>query len=270
MNIVVIKGAGDIASGIAYRLKKCGCKVVMTEIAIPTTVRRTVAFSRAVYEGSCTIEGITAEVCKGLDDVLDCLRRDNIPVVVDEDAKIIDVLKPEVVVDAILAKRNINTAINQAPMVIGVGPGFTAGDDCHYVIETKRGHYLGRVIEKGSAIPNTGVPGEIGGFSAERIIRAEAEGFFRPLKEIGDRVEKGSVVAESGGAEIRARMTGIIRGMLQEGVAVVPGMKCGDIDARCEPEYCHQISDKALAISGGVLEAVLRGTEWRKCFAGSI
>ncbi len=255
---VLIKGAGDIATGIAYRLKKCGFAVVMTETAVPTTVRRTVAFSRAVYECRCEVEGVEAVLCEDCKAVKACIENGDIPVVVDEDAKIIEALKPDVVVDAILAKKNLGTSIDIAPLVIGVGPGFTAGKDCHCVIETKRGHYLGRVIEEGSAIPNTGVPGEIGGYSKERIIRAEAEGEFKPLRSIGDTVEEGEAVAESGGAVIYAKMPGLIRGMLQEGVYVKPGMKCGDIDARSEYQYCFEISDKALAVGGGVLEAVVR------------
>lgn len=258
MKIVLIKGAGDIASGIAFRLKNSGFTVVMTETAVPTTVRRTVAFSRAVYEGSCNVEGMEAELCENMEDITDCIERGVIPVIIDEEAKIMDELKPDIIVDAILAKKNLGTEIDQAPLVIGVGPGFTAGVDCHYVVETKRGHYLGRVIEYGSAIPNTGVPGEIGGYSTERIIRAQAEGIFVPIRSIGDTVKEGEVVAESGGVEIHAQMPGIIRGMLQEGVPVKPGMKCGDIDARCEYEYCFEISDKALAVGGGVLEAVMR------------
>ncbi len=257
MEVILIKGAGDIASGIAYRLKKCGYRIIMTETAVPTTVRRTVAFSGAVYEGSCSVEGIRAELCKNIEEIENCIERDVIPVIVDEKAEIIGEVSPDVVVDAILAKKNLGTDRSLAPFVIGVGPGFTAGVDCDCVIETKRGHYLGRVIEKGSAIPNTGVPGEIGGYSIERIIRAEAEGVFVPRKSIGDEVREGDVVAESGGKKIRARMPGLIRGMLQEGVIVTPGMKCGDIDARCEYEYCFEISDKALAVAGGVLEAVV-------------
>ena len=261
MPTILIKGAGDLATGIALRLHRCGYKITMTEAAVPTTVRRTVAFSRAVYEGRCEVEGIKALLCKGETEAAAAMEAGNIAVVVDEKAEIIDRIRPDVVVDAILAKRNLGTDIFQAPFVVGVGPGFTAGKDCDCVVETKRGHYLGRVIWEGSAIPNTGVPGEIGGYSTERIIRAVKAGSFEPVKSIGDRVEKGDVVARAGGAEIRALMPGIIRGMLQEGVEVHEGMKCGDIDARCEYEYCFTASDKALSVGGGVLEAI---TMWEK------
>lgn len=187
----------------------------------------------------------------------------NIPVIVDEKAEIRKDYQPDVVVDAILAKKNLGTRITDAPLVIGVGPGFTAGEDCHAVVETKRGHYLGQAIWKGSAIPNTGIPGNIGGFTVERIIRATADGIFEPVAKIGDMVEKDQIVAYSGGKEIRAKMSGIVRGMLQEHVLVTENMKCGDIDARCELEHCYTISDKARAVGGGVLEAVC-GFEHRR------
>lgn len=253
---VLIKGAGDLATGIAYRLKKSGFEIIMTEAKVPTTVRRTVAFSRAVYEATAVVEGIEAVRVENLAEAYRAINEDKIPVIVDENADIIADYRPEVLVDAIIAKRNLGTAITDAGLVIGVGPGFTAGKDCHAVIETKRGHYLGRVIREGQAIPNTGVPGMINGYAAERIIRAAADGEFVPLKAIGDTVQRGETVALSGGAEVRAEMSGMIRGMLQEGVAVYKGMKVGDIDARCEAGHCHTVSDKARAIGGGVLEAI--------------
>ena len=169
---VLIKGAGDLASGIACRLHQCGCSVVMTDLAVPTAVRRTVAFSRAVYERSAEIEGTTAQLCSNIDEMQNVLRRGEIAVMIDPEAKIRAQWKPDAVVDAILAKHNLGTCIDDAPIVIGVGPGFTAGKDCHCVVETKRGHYLGRCIYTGSAIANTGVPGNIGGYTTERILRA--------------------------------------------------------------------------------------------------
>lgn len=258
---VLIKGAGDLATGIAWRLKRCGFPVMMTEIAVPTTVRRTVAFSRAVYEGEAQVEGICARRADSCEEAVKILKTGRIPVLVDPEASIRKSWKPDVLVDAILAKRNTGTGREDAPLVIGVGPGFTAGKDCHLVVETKRGHTLGRVIEEGSALPNTGIPGEVGGYTTERLIRAEAAGIFEPLCAIGDLVEKGQVVAKSGGVEIRAAMTGIIRGMLQAGVPVTVSMKCGDIDARCVRDHCFTISDKARAIGGGVLEAILYGEQ---------
>ncbi len=181
---VLIKGAGDLASGIACRLHQCGCSVVMTDLAVPTAVRRTVAFSRAVYEHSAEIEGTTAQLCSNIDEMQNVLRRGEIAVMIDPEAKIRAQWKPDAVVDAILAKHNLGTCIDDAPIVIGVGPGFTAGKDCHCVVETKRGHYLGRCIYTGSAIANTGVPGNIGGYTTERILRAPCDGVFEPVAAI--------------------------------------------------------------------------------------
>lgn len=253
---ILIKGAGDLATGIGWRLHRAGYEVWMTDIAVPTAVRRTVSFSRAVYEGEAEVEGVRARLAQTEEDGYCIAKPGDIPVFVDSEAKIIRSLKPDVVVDAIIAKKNIGTKIIDAPLVIGVGPGFTAGVDCHRVVETKRGHYLGRVIESGSAIPNTGIPGNVGGYTVERIIRAGEEGIFVPKVSIGDRVEAGQVVAISGSTPVRAQITGIVRGLLQEGVRVTQGMKAGDIDARCERAHCFTISDKARAIGGGVLEAV--------------
>ena len=260
---ILIKGAGDLATGIGWRLKRAGYEVWMTDIEVPTSVRRTVAFSRAIYENSAEIEGITAVLAADYVEGEKAVQSGYIPVLVDPKADIIHELKPDVLVDAIIAKKNLGTNKNDAPLVIGVGPGFTAGEDCHKVIETKRGHYLGKVIDQGSAIPNTGVPGDIGGFTVERIIRAVSDGIFTPTVSIGDMVECGQVVAYSGTDPVHTQMSGIVRGMLQEGVYVTQGMKAGDIDARCEMQHCFTISDKARAIGGGVLEAVC-GWEHRK------
>ena len=254
---ILIKGAGDLASGIAVRLVRAGYDVLMTDIAAPTTVRRTVAFSRAVYEGVAEVEEIRGRLVHTIKEILEVQNKGEIPIIVDEKASISKEYLPEVIVDAIIAKVNLGTFLEEAPLVIGVGPGFEAGKDCHAVVETKRGHYLGKVILEGSAIPNTGVPGNIGGFTNERIIRAKAGGEFEPIVQIGDKVVKDQVLASSGGEPIRAKMEGIIRGMLQRGVYVSAGMKCGDIDARCELDHCFTISDKARAIGGGVLEAIV-------------
>lgn len=255
--LVVIKGAGDLATGIAHRLKKSGFDIVMTEINRPTTVRRTVAFSQAIFDNEVDIEGIKGVKVNDINEIYKEIKEGNIPVIVDEKASIIKELKPEVVVDAIIAKKNIGTSINDAPIVIGVGPGFEAKIDCHLVVETKRGHYLGKVIESGSAIPNTGVPGNIGGYTKERIIRASSDGKIKPVVAIGDVVKKGQVVAYVNEVEVPAEIDGIVRGMLQEGIEVFKGMKSGDIDPRCEKDHCFTISDKARSIGGGVLEAIM-------------
>lgn len=253
---ILIKGAGDLATGIGWRLHRSGYEVWMTDLEVPTAVRRTVSFSRAVYEGEAEVEGVRARLAQTEEDGHCIAKSGDIPVFIDPKGNICRTLKPDVVVDAIIAKKNIGTKITDAPLVIGVGPGFTAGLDCHKVVETKRGHYLGRVIEQGSAIPNTGIPGEVGGYTVERIIRAGEAGVFVPKVSIGDKVEAGQIVAISGNTPVRAQITGIVRGLLQEGVRVTQGMKAGDIDARCEKAHCFTISDKARAIGGGVLEAV--------------
>lgn len=255
--IVLIKGAGDLATGIAYRLKKSGFDIVMTEIDNPTTVRRTVAFSQAIFDNEIEIEGIKGIKVNNINEIHKEIKKGNIPIIIDKEANIIKKLKPKVVVDAIIAKKNLRTSINDAPIVIGVGPGFEAKKDCHLVIETKRGHYLGKVIEEGSAIPNTGIPGNIGGYTKERIIRASSNGKIRPVVKIGDYVKKGEVIAYIDGVEVIAEIDGIVRGMLQEGIEVFKGMKSGDIDPRCEKDHCFTISDKARSIGGGVLEAIM-------------
>lgn len=255
--LVLIKGAGDIASGVALRLYRSHIPVVMTEIAMPTTVRCTVAFSGAVTSGSAFVEGICAKLATDAAAVNTLLMQGVIPVVIDPKATMRTVLKPDVVIDAILAKKNLGTGITDAPLVIALGPGFTAGVDCHAIVETKRGHTLGRVITHGSAIANTGIPGEIAGHSADRIIRACADGVFTPLCAIGTLVKKGDAVARVGDAEIFAQLDGVVRGMLPAGVAVHRGMKSGDIDPRGNVASCETVSDKALAIGGGVLEALL-------------
>lgn len=253
---ILIRGGGDLATGIAARLYHSGHNILMTEREAPLTVRRTVAFSRAVYEGSAKVEDMEARLVHSLDEAYAVMGDGNIALIVDEAAEIRKEFCPDVVVDAILAKKNLGTKITDAPLVVGVGPGFYAGQDCHCVVETKRGHTLGQVIYDGAALPNTGVPGEVGGYTTERLLKASGDGVMEPLISIGDMVEKGQIAAYTGGEPVYAAMSGMVRGMLQKGVSVVKGMKIGDIDARCEKEHCWTISDKARAIGGGVLEAV--------------
>ena len=255
MNIL-IKGAGDLATGIAARLFRAGHRILMTEIPVPLTVRRTVAFSRAVYEGSALVEETEARFAGTEKEAKEILSRGDIAVMVDPEASCRNWFRPDVIVDAILAKKNLGTRIADAPFVIGVGPGFTAGADCSCVVETKRGHYLGQVIWRGSAIPNTGVPGDVGGYTTERLLRASADGIMEPKVQIGDKIEKGQITALTGGVPVYAQMPGIVRGLLQEGAEVRKGLKIGDIDARAHSSYCYTISDKARAVGGAVLEAV--------------
>ena len=253
--LALIRGAGDIATGIALRLHRAGIRVAMLEVAEPTTIRRTVAFSEAVRLGECAVEGITARLTLNVDEALRAIEHGEVPVLVDPGAASVEALAPDVLVDAILAKRNLGTTIDMAPAVVGVGPGFTAGLDCHAVVETMRGHYLGRVHYEGSALPN--IPGLIGGFAGERVMRAPADGVFRGRVRIGDEVRAGDVCGEVAGLPMRATIDGVVRGLLADGVHVSAGMKAGDVDPRCEPGYIRCVSDKALAVGGGVLEAIL-------------
>lgn len=255
--LVLIKGAGDLATGTAVRLHRAGFRLVMTEIEKPTAVRRTVAFCQCMYDGAATVEGIAARKAENAAQAEEMIARGEIPVLNDPEARILGQLPFDAVVDAILAKRNMGTRITDAPVVLALGPGFTAGEDCHGVIETMRGHNLGRLITEGGAIPNTGVPGDVGGYTKERIIRAGADGSFEPAVEIGQQVALGDVVARVAGVETRAQLSGVVRGMLPAGLAVCKGMKAGDIDPRCEVRHCFTVSDKARAIGGGVLEGLL-------------
>ncbi|AYA99022.1 selenium-dependent molybdenum cofactor biosynthesis protein YqeB [Lachnoanaerobaculum umeaense] len=252
-----IRGAGDLATGIALRFFRSGFDVIMSDIAVPTTVRRTVAFSPAIYEGEAIVEGISGKFCDNISEIDSIIESGAIPIIVDPSGDIMREYKPEVIVDAIIAKTNIGTGIDDAKIVIGVGPGFEAGVDCHAVVETKRGHNLGRVIWSGSAYPNTGVPGNIGGYTVERIIRATADGIFKANVSIGDSVKAGDLVAYCDKTPVYAGIDGIVRGLLQDGVKVKTGMKSGDVDPRAQKDYCFSVSDKARAIGGGVLEAVL-------------
>ena len=258
---VLIRGAGDLASGIALRLFHAKMEVVMTDLPRPTAIRRTVCFSQAILFGTMTVEDVTAVFAETSEAAVSILKEKKIPVLADSEAACIAALRPDVVVDAILAKRNLGTKITDAPCVIGVGPGFTAGVDCHACVETMRGHTLGRVITEGSPIPNTNIPGLIGGFAGERVLRAPADGIFRQRLEIGDMVEQNEIAGYVGTEPMRCQISGVLRGLLADGTPVHRGMKAGDVDPRGEVSYCQLVSDKALAIGGGVLEAILRFSE---------
>ena len=255
--LVLIRGAGDLATGIALRLFRSHLCVVMTDLLQPTAIRRTVCFSQAILYGSYQVEDVTAELAASMEDVRCILAEGCIPVLADPKAECRAWLKPDVVVDAILAKKNLGTQITDAPLVIGVGPGFCAGRDCHAVIETMRGHTLGRVIYSGSAIPNTTVPGLIGGFAGERVLRAPADGAFRSVRRIGDLVKTGDVAGYVSGEPMVCTIDGVLRGLIADGIPVRKGMKSGDVDPRGNVENCYTVSDKATAVGGGVLEAIL-------------
>lgn len=254
---ILIKGAGDLATGVAVRLKRAGFQVAMTDLPHPTAVRRTVSFCEAIPDGEAVVEGIRARRAENADAALSIVARGDIAVIADPEARCLEALRPAALVDAILAKRNTGTRMGDAPVVVALGPGFTAGMDCHAVVETMRGHDLGRVITEGSARPNTGVPGEIGGYTLERLLRAPADGIFEPLRAIGDAVSAGEAVAVVSGQAMRAQISGVLRGLLRSGTPVHAGMKSGDIDPRCAVSHCFSVSDKARAIGGGALEAIL-------------
>lgn len=255
--LVYVRGAGDIATGIALRLHRVGCQVVMADIAEPTCIRRTVAFSEAIRLGEARVEDVTARLAADARVARAIAAAGDVAVVVDPDARMIGALAPDAVVDAILAKRNLGTSMDMAPVVVGVGPGFTAGIDCHAAVETKRGHYLGRAIYQGSPIANTGVPGVIAGVGADRVLRAPADGPFECVRAIGDAVSAGEVVGRVAGEPMVATIDGVLRGLIASGVRVVRGMKSGDIDPRGERAFCDTVSDKASAVGGGVLEAIM-------------
>ncbi len=254
--LIVIRGGGDLATGVALRLYRSGMDVVICETAVPTSIRRTVCFSEAVRLGEMMVEGVTARRAVP-EEIPALLAAGIVPVLVDPEGDCIPGLRPDAVVDAILAKRNLGTSMDIAPIVVAAGPGFTAGVDCHAAVETMRGHYLGRVIYEGSPLPNTNIPGLIGGYAGERVLRAPADGVFAGAKRIGDRVEAGDVAGYVAGKPMVCTIGGTLRGLLADGVPVTKGMKSGDVDPRCEEAHCRCASDKALAVGGGVLEAIL-------------
>lgn len=262
-NLIIVRGGGDLATGTIHKLVQSGFPVLVLETAMPSAIRRNVAFSEAVYEGSAVVEGVTARLAHSAAEAETILTQGNPAVLVDPDADCLRFFSPLVLVDAILAKKNMGTHPGMAPVTIALGPGFRAGVDVDVVIETRRGHNLGRLIYTGEAAPNTGVPGEICGYARERVVHAPAAGIFRPRKELTTAVRRGDLLAEvitaDGPIPVYAAIDGLLRGLLRDGYPVTPGFKCADIDPRLE-EYdnCFTISDKARCIAGGVLEAILQ------------
>ena len=255
---VIVRGGGDLATGTIYQLHQAGFPVLVLETETPSAIRRYVAFSEAIYEGTWCVEGVTAQKITHWQEAKEVLAAGNIPVLSDPRLNILSQLSPHVLIDAILAKRNLGTSIHMADTVIALGPGFSAGKDAHFVIETQRGHHLGRVITEGSAAPDTGVPGIIAGFGKERIIHAPTEGILRHHSQIGDLVRKGQIIASIGQTPVTATLDGVLRGLLREGYLVPKGFKIADIDPReNEQKNCYTISDKARCIAGGVLLGIL-------------
>jgi xanthine dehydrogenase accessory factor len=259
--LVAVKGAGDLATGVMHRLFRAGFAVMATELPQPTVLRRTVAFAEAVTQGQVRVEGVTACRANSIEEVQAALANESIPIVVDPDGTMLQQMLPSVLVEATLSKYNSGITINDAPIVIALGPGYEAGKDAHAVIETNRGHNLGRVYLEGCAEPDTGVPGTIGGYAGERLLRAPCAGRLYGVRRIGDQVQAGEIVAvvqsDAGTTPINATISGILRGLIREGLVVNTGMKVGDIDPRAVREHCFTISDKSRAVAGGVLEAIM-------------
>lgn len=256
--IVLIKGAGEMATGLACRLFRSNLRrILMLETASPLAVRRHVSFCEAVYEGTKEVEGVEAVRVSNQAELLNAWEAGKIAVRIDPQGESVSCLEPDVLIDATLAKRNLGISITDAPLVIALGPGFEAGKDCHVVLETNRGHDLGRLLRSGRAEANTGIPGAIGGYTKERVLRSPGDGFLTTERMIGDAVRAGEVVGQVGDAEVVASIDGILRGLIRPGSSVRKGLKIGDIDPRGEKVYCDTISEKARSLGGAVLEAVL-------------
>ena len=262
-NLIIVRGGGDLATGTIYKLKKSGFPVLILEVPSPSAIRRNVAFCEAVYQGTQTVEDMTCYLVESVEQAEQFINEGKLCVLVDPMGESIARLKPLAVIDAILAKKNLGTNRNMAPITLALGPGFVAGEDVDAVIETKRGHNLGRVLWEGAAAPNTGIPGVIGGYGKERVIHCPAKGILRNVKKITDTVSRGEVIAvvetEDGNVPVEATLDGILRGLIRDGYPVHVGFKMADIDPRAEEyENCFTISDKARCIAGGVLEALLQ------------
>ncbi len=257
--IIVIKGAGEMASAVAWRLYKANLqKILMLETENPLAVRRAVSFCEAVHAGYQVVEKVEAVLVKGLVDTHRAWENGKIAVAADPQWLLVDIIHPNIVVDAILAKKNLGTRMQEAELVIGLGPGFDAGNDAHMVVETNRGHNLGRIITAGPAEPYPGIPGSIGGYAEERVLRAPRNGKFMTRRSIGDSVRADEVVGFVQEAKVRTRIGGVVRGLIRSETSVTTGLKLGDIDPRGAEHNCYTISDKARAIGGAVLEAVMR------------
>ena len=265
-DLIIVRGGGDLATGTIYKLKKSGFPVLVLETARPSAIRRNVAFCEAVYQGAQTVEDMTCHLAESPEQAEQFLREGKLTILVDPMGEAVSKLQPLAVVDGILAKKNLGTHRGMAPITVALGPGFTAGEDVDAVVETKRGHNLGRVFWQGSAAPNTGIPGNIGGYDKERVIYCPAKGILRNVKSITDRVTKGQIIAvvetEQGSIPVEATLDGILRGLIRDGYPVKAGFKMADIDPRGdELGNCFTISDKARCIAGGVLEAILQRKE---------
>ncbi len=257
--IIAVKGGGDLATGVAWRLFQSNFKnIIIMEIPNPMAVRRQVSFCEAIYDDNIIVEGVKAKKIFQPEDIAIAWQNNDIPVLIDPAWKAIKEIRPHVVIDAIIAKKNLGTNLSEAPLVIGLGPGFVAGKDVHMVIETNRGHNLGRVILNGSPEPNTGIPGNTGGYTHERVLRAPCTGIFHSELNIGDMVKKGQIAGYVDNTPVKVQIDGILRGQIRSNTRVKDKLKIGDIDPRGNIKYCTTISEKARAMGGSVLEAILR------------
>ena len=255
---IVIRGGGDLATGVAEVLYQSGFKILILDIEKPSSIRRSVCFSEAIYDGIIQVENIICKKVENENDIEKCWNEKIIPIMVDEKGEIIKKIKPDVVVDSIIAKKNLGTTKEMAPITIALGDGFEAGKDVDIVIETMRGHNLGRIITSGRAMKNTGIPGEIKGVSKDRVIYSLANGIFSSVKKIGDTVQKDEIIGYVGDVEIRGKISGVLRGIIRDGYEVTENMKIGDIDPRIEEKNnCFTISDKARSLGGAVLRAIM-------------
>jgi xanthine dehydrogenase accessory factor len=264
--IILLRGGGDLSSGVALRLHRAGLRVVISELEEPLAVRRLVSFSEAIYESEITIEGVTGKRVKDPTDQLKILRvfaQSQIPVLIDPSGEAIKSLHPTVIVDGRMTKLPPDMGLYAAALVIGLGPGFVAGENCHAVVETNRGHNMGRVIWNGAPEPNTGLPEQVSDRGAERVLRSPADGILEAQAEIGDRMEEGQLIIKVAGQPLNAPFKGVLRGLIHPGSLVTQGMKIGDLDPRDDPRLCTLVSDKSLAVGGGVLEAILSRREFR-------
>ncbi|MDY6872631.1 MAG: selenium-dependent molybdenum cofactor biosynthesis protein YqeB [Chloroflexota bacterium] len=254
---VLIWGGGDLASGVALRLHRVGVRVVVVERSQPLAVRRSVSFAQAVYDGAISIEDVRGRLIRSADEMAACWETGEVPVIVDPDLSFIENYRALVLVDARMRKKAFSLDLSLADLVIGLGPGFTVGENCHAAVETNRGHFLGRVYWEGSPEADTGIPGKVQAYAAERVLHAPAAGVVETLVEIGDTVSKGNPILQVAGQVAAAPFDGVVRGLIHDGLAVKEGMKVGDVDPRPETFRCWYVSEKSLAIGGGVLEAVL-------------